>query len=101
MATVQMIVVSAKRQKQMCLVEEMGRKGPAELQDSCFPMPPSASSWLSPQYLSWTLWLLLSQHTTSKPRAVSNCPPEGAIPCFLQSRILSWILPREALELSP
>lgn len=100
-ATVQMIVTCAKRQKRMCLVEEPGRKGSAELQGSCLLVLPSAASCLSPQYLSWTLCSCCPSTPPQNPAYLQTCLPKGFIPCFLQSRILSWILPREGLELSP
>lgn len=80
MATVQMIVTSAKRQKQMCLVEEVERKGPAELQGSCLRVLPNASSWLSPQYLSWTCGSCCPGTPPRNPVPSSNLPAQGGHP---------------------
>lgn len=86
----------------MCLVEEMRRKGACGAPGL---LPPSA-----PQCLLLVVTSVpeldpvapaVPAHHPKTPRRLQTCLPKGVILCFLQFRILSWILPREALELSP
>lgn len=79
MAMVQMIVICAKRQTDV-LGEEMGRKGPAELQGACLPLLPSVVSWLSPQYLSWTLCSCCPSIPLQNPTPSSNLSAQGGHP---------------------